>query len=40
MDGDIIEQTIKNIPNSPKQKYALTNKGKELLNMIAEGTKN
>ena len=40
MDGDIIEQTIKNIPNSPKQKYALTNKGKELLNKIAEGTKN
>ena len=40
MDGDIIEQTIKDIPNSPKQKYALTNKGKELLNKIAEGTKN
>ena len=40
MDGDIIEQTIKDIPNSPKQKYALTNKGKDLLNKIAEGTKN
>lgn len=31
LDANLVEQTIKNTPNSPKQTYALTERGKRLL---------
>ncbi len=36
MDMKLIEQTMPESPNSPKQKYRLTKRGKELLNSLSD----
>ena len=35
VDTGLVEPTIKDIPNSPKQKYALTDNGRENLQTIS-----
>ena len=35
VDTGLVEPTIKDIPNSPKQKYSLTDKGRENLQSIS-----
>ena len=35
IDPGLIEPTIKDVPNSPKQKYALTDNGREKLQTIS-----
>ena len=34
VDTGLVEQTIKDVPNSPKQKYTLTDNGREKLQTI------
>jgi ATP-dependent DNA helicase RecG len=34
VDTGLVEPTIKDVPNSPKQKYALTDEGREKLQTI------
>ena len=34
-ESGLVEPTIKNVPNSPKQKYALTDNGREKLQTIS-----
>ena len=36
IDGEIVEPTNADIPNSPNQRYTLTGKGVELLNKMSE----
>ena len=35
VDIGLVEPTIKDVPNSPKQKYSLTDKGREKLQTIS-----
>ena len=35
VDTGLVEPTIKDVPNSPKQKYALTDNGREKLQTIS-----
>ena len=37
VDTGLVEPTIKDVPNSPKQKYALTPKGRELISIHTKG---
>jgi ATP-dependent DNA helicase RecG len=35
VEAELVEPTIKDVPNSPKQKYSLTDKGREKLQAIS-----